>query len=432
MNKSTLAPIIIIGNGIAGTTLARHFRKKSDHPLLLISDESDYFFSRTAMMYVFMGHLRWEDTKPYEDPFWIKNNIQCLRGRVIELEATKKTIVLENGKRLCYEELVFATGSVPKRMNWPGEESKGVFSLYHKKDMDQLDQWVQPNQKAVVVGGGLIGVELAEMFRSRNLSVTYLVRESHFWKNALCVEEANIITSHLKAHGIEMLFNTEVQGILSGPSGEVTHVQTQAQKKIECQTVGITIGVRPQVDFLRTSALNIDQGIIVDNMLKTNLPHIYAIGDCAQLAMPLPHRKAIEPVWYSGRMMGETLAQTLTGNPTPYRPGHWFNSAKFFDIEYQTYGQMTDPLIGEENQFIWQDKKNNKSLRFAFSKKNNQFLGISSLGLRLRHETFDRWLNQKVKIETVINNLEEAHFDAEFSHRYENEIKKKWNNNCIF
>ncbi len=102
--------------------------------------------------------------------------------------------------------------------------------------------------------------------------------------------------------------------------------------------VGITTGVKPQISFLKNSKIETDRGILVNRILETNIKDVYAIGDCAQQREPIGNRPPVEAVWYTGRMMGETLAQTICGKPFEYNPGNWFNSAKFFDIEYQTYG----------------------------------------------------------------------------------------------
>src|SRR5690606_37349413 len=102
--------------------------------------------------------------------------------------------------------------------------------------------------------------------------------------------------------------------------------------------------------------------------LETNLDGIYAIGDCAQHREPPDHRSAIEAVWYTGRMMGETLARTLCGIPTEYRPGPWFNSAKFFDIEFQTYGRVSPEKkrSDEEGQLHWKHPDDTRCVTLAY------------------------------------------------------------------
>ena len=140
----------------------------------------------------------------------------------------------------------------------------------------------------------------------------------------------------------------------------------------------------------------------------------------------MTNRKSIEAVWYVGRMMGETVAQTLTKKETAYRPGHWFNSAKFFDIEYQTYGNIQPIPSSSVTHFYWKDETKNIAMRFAYDTKSHVFLGVNTFGIRMRHQQFNDWLNQKATIDQVINDLSMANFDPEFYKKYEPKIKDLW------
>lgn len=425
------SPIIIIGNGVAGTTLARNIRKNSIHPILIISKENDYFFSRTALMYVYMGHLKWEHLEPYEKGFWQQNNIDLLKAEVTQIKPQEKIIALDNGQHLSYSSLVLATGSTPNKFGWKGQDLEGVQGLYTKQDLEQLTANTPNIKQAVVVGGGLIGIELAEMLHSRGIGVTFLVREDSFWSKVISPHEGDMIEKHILAHGIDLKMSTNLVEIVANEKGQATTVITDQGETLPCQMVGLTAGVRPNIDFLRNSDLEMNRGILVDQHLATNLPDIYAIGDCAELRAPLPHRNAIEAVWYVGRMMGETLAQSLTGNLSPYNPGHWFNSAKFFDIEYQTYGRISPLATQEENHFCWKHPEKNCMVRLAYHPKSRLFLGINTFGIRMRHEVFDQWLNDQTSIETVMENLGQANFDPEFYTQYEPQIIAEWQNQFV-
>ena len=425
------SPIIIIGNGIAGTTLARNIRKNSEQPILIISKESDYFFSRTALMYVYMGHLQWEHLEPFEKGFWKQNNIDLLKAEVTHINPEEKVIVLANDQHLSYDSLVLATGSTPNKFGWKGQDLERVQGLYTKQDLEQLTANTPHIRQAVVVGGGLIGIELAEMLHSRGIHVSFLVREESFWDKVISPYEGDMIEKHLLAHGIDLKMSTNLKEIVANEKGQATEIITDQGESLPCQMVGLTAGVRPNVDFLKNSALEINRGILVDQYLATNLPNIYAIGDCAELRDPLPHRNAIEAVWYVGRMMGETLAQSLTKTLTPYTPGHWFNSAKFFDIEYQTYGQISPQSHSEENHFCWKHPSENYMVRLAFHPTTRLFLGINTFGIRMRHEVFDQWLNEQASIEMVMENLSKANFDPEFYTQYEPQIIAEWQNQFV-
>lgn len=426
--------IAIIGNGISGVTLARHIRKLSDKKITIISTESDYFFSRTALMYVYMGHMKFEHTQPYENWFWEKNKINLKKGFVNKIDTDNKVLHFEEGNQITYDKLVIATGSKPNKFGWPGENLKGVQGLYSKQDLENLEIYAPNNKvckRAVIVGGGLIGIELAEMLNSRNIPVTFLVRESSFWNGVLPEGESQMINRHIKNHHIDLRLSTNLKEIISDKNEKVKSIIIdETEEEIPCDFVGLTAGVSPNISFLKESEIETNKGVLVNRFLETNIKDVYAIGDCAEQHEAIGNRRPVEAVWYTGRMMGETLAQTICGNPTEYKPGHWFNSAKFLDIEYQTYGWVHGKKgkPDYEAHFHWKHNDDTKCITIAYHKDTNLFLGINTFGIRMRHEVFDRWLTEQRNLDYVINHLEDANFDPEFFKRFENDIKNTYNN----
>ena len=213
--------IVIIGNGIAGITCARHIRKNSDAKITVISAESDYFFSRTALMYVYMGHMKWNHLKPYEDWFWEKNRIELKKAWVETINFEEKTLHFSSEETLKYDKLVLATGSVYNKFGWEGQDLKGVQGLVSKQDLELLEENTKNCKKAVIIGGGLIGVELAEMLKTRNIEVTFLIREEAFWHNVLPIQDAKMISKHIKSHGVDLREETELDKIVANESGRV-------------------------------------------------------------------------------------------------------------------------------------------------------------------------------------------------------------------
>ena len=426
--------IVIIGNGIAGVTAARHIRKNSDKKITLISAEADHFFSRTALMYVYMGHMRWWDIEPYESYFWEKNDLNLKNAYVEKVDTDAKTLHFAEGGSMQYDKLIIACGSTTNTFGWEGLDLNGVQGLVTKQDLEELEKNA-PNKKecpqAVIIGGGLIGVEMAEMFRTRGIEVTMLIREDAFWTNALPHGEAEMLSRHIQSHGVTIRHETNLDKIVGDEDGNVRAVIIkETEEEIPCKVVGITTGVKPNISFLKDSGIETDKGILVNRKLETNVKDIYAIGDCAQQHETIGNRPPVEAVWYTGRIMGETLAQTICGNPWEYNPGNWFNSAKFFDIEYQTYGwvQPKERRKDFEAQFHWKCKSDLRCITVSYHKETQQFLGINTFGIRMRHEVFDRWLNENQDVDYVIKHLKQANFDPEFYRKYEKEILSTYKN----
>ncbi|QNJ97128.1 NAD(P)/FAD-dependent oxidoreductase [Constantimarinum furrinae] len=427
--------IVIIGNGISGVTAARHIRKLSDKKITMISAETDYFFSRTALMYIYMGHMKYEHTKPYEDWFWSKNRIDLKKGYVHRVHTKTKEVELTGGDRITFDKLIIAVGSKSNKFGWPGQDLDGVQGLYSFQDLEALEENAPNNKsckRAVIVGGGLIGIELAEMLSTRKIPVTFLAREESFWNNVLPKGESEMLNRHIKSHHIDLRLGVNLGEILANENGKARAVTIkETGEQIACDLVGLTAGVSPNVDFLKESEIEIDKGVKVNRFLETNVKDIYAIGDCAQQENPNPNRRPVEAVWYTGRMMGEVVAQTICGNRREYNPGHWFNSAKFFDIEYQTYGWVFPDKKDYESHFHWKHDDDTKCITIAYHKETGAFLGINTFGIRLKHEVMDRWLTEKKKIDYVIENLKQANFDPEFYRTFEKEILLAYNQQHI-
>ena len=423
--------IVIIGNGISGVTTARHIRKLSDKKITIISAETDHFFSRTALMYIYMGHMKYEHTKPYEDYFWKKNRIDLKRAFVQIVDHANKQLQFADGSSMSYDKLVLAVGSKPNKFGWPGQDLKGVQGMYSKQDLDMLEKNAPDNEackRAVIVGGGLIGIELAEMLHSRDIPVTFLVRENSFWSGVLPEGESAMLNRHIKSNHIDLRLGTNLKEILPDENGHVRAVViAETGEELPCTVVGLTAGVSPNIDFLKISGIELGRGIKVNPMLETNIPDIYAIGDCAEQHEGINGRRPIEAVWYTGRMMGETVAQTICGNPLAYNPGHWFNSAKFIDIEYQTYGWVYSKPRENETHFHWKHEDDTKCITINTDSESGKFIGINTFGIRMRHEIFDRWLTEERSTDYVLEHLKDANFDPEFYTLFEKDIVAHYN-----
>ena len=294
--------IAIIGNGISGITAARYIRKLSEHKITVISSESDHFFSRTALMYIYMGHMRFEDTKPYEDWFWEKNRINLKKGFVKKVNHQDNEILFTKGEKMKYDKLILATGSASNKFGWPGQDLEAVHGMYSLQDLEAMEKYSKGLKCAVIVGGGLIGIEMAEMFHSRNIPVTFLVRETDFWNGVLPIEESKMVGRHISENHIDLQLATELKEIVDDGNGKACAVITSKGERIECGFVGLTAGVHPNIDFLKDSGIEIQRGIVVNDFLETNIPNIYAIGDVVRGAM-LAHKAEEE-----GVMVAEILA----------------------------------------------------------------------------------------------------------------------------
>ena len=413
--------LVIIGNGITGVSCALAVRRlRPEARITLVSAESAHHYSRTALMYVYMGHMRAQDIKPYEDWFWKENRLGLVHASATALNTAGRLLTLDNGTTLAYDHLLLATGSESRRYGWPGQDLAGVQGLYGLPDLEAMARDTHGISRGVVVGGGLIGVELAEMLHSRGIEPLVLVREARYWAAVLPPEDAHLVDRQFQENRVPVRYGTEIKEILADAQGRVRAVVTTAGEEIACQWVGLATGVAPNLTLANTSDVETDRGILVDEHLRTSAPHVYAAGDCAQHRRPAAGQLPIEQLWYTGRMQGETVAHTICGQPTPYQRGVWFNSAKFFNLEYQTYGQApADPTPGTES-FYWEHPSGRAALRVYFrAEAPYAVTGFNAMGLRLRQATCEQWIQQASPVATVMAQLGAANFDPEFFTQHE-------------
>ncbi|MFC6223066.1 NAD(P)/FAD-dependent oxidoreductase [Hymenobacter artigasi] len=421
--------LVILGNGITGVTCALTVRRlQPEARITLVSSESAHHYSRTALMYVYMGHLRAQDIKPYEDWFWNENRLALVHATATALNTAENLLSLADGTTLAYDQLLLATGSESKLFDWPGQELAGVQGLYNLPDLEAMTRDTHGISRGVVVGGGLIGVELAEMLHTRGIEPVVLVRDARYWGAVLPPEEANLVDRQFQENHISVRYQTELREILGDAQGRVRAVVTTAGEEIACQWVGLATGVTPNLALASTSNVETDRGILVDEFLRTNVPNVFAAGDCAQHRQPGAGEVPIEQLWYTGRMQGETVAHTICGQATPYRRGIWFNSAKFFNLEYQTYGYAPAGPVPGLSSFYWEHPGSRAAVRVYFrSEAPHAVVGFNALGLRLRHAVCEQWIARRTPVATVMSQFGSANFDPEFFPQHEKAIVADYN-----
>jgi NADPH-dependent 2,4-dienoyl-CoA reductase/sulfur reductase-like enzyme len=417
--------IVIIGNGIAGITAALGIReKKPEWKILVISGESDAFFSRPALMYLFLGQMSFDDVKPFGDWLWKRRRIDRKRAWVERVDPAAKELGTRDGETIPYDKLIVATGAVPNKFGWPGQDLDRVHGMVGLDDLRSLERIAPELEHAVIVGGGLIGVELAEMIHSRGAGVTILAREPAYWINALPEAEARMVTDVIRREGIELCLECELDEILGDSHGRACGVTTADGRRIDCQFVGLTAGVRPNLWALEGSDIATGRGVLVDfSFRSTNTEDVFAVGDCAELVTPADEQNRIEALWYTGRMHGQVVADVITGTERTYDRGILFNSAKFVDLEWQTYGQVSPglgpPLVAGEQHLYWESPNRRRSVRLIH--KDGAVIGVNAMGIRLRHRVCERWIAEQRTVDFVLDHLGRANFDPELYRRYERE-----------
>lgn len=405
--------IVIVGNGVAGATAALKARERSDAEITLVSGESPYFFSRTALMYVLMGQMERRDLEPFERASWSAKGIRRVQLRATGLDAKARTLGLSDGSSLTWDKLLLATGSLPREMPL-GSASKvdGVVNLVSMQDLDACERWIPSTRQAVVIGGGLIGVELVECLLHHGVRTTFLVREPWYWPAALCEEEGEMIAASMRHHGVDLRLGVEAASLEVDDAGRVRAVKLSDGSALDAQLVGGCIGVVPAVGWLREVATppTIGRGVVVDEELRTSLPGVWCAGDCAEVPLGGGETR-VEQIWYSAKRQGALAGANMTGRASPYRPPTYFNSAKLFDVEYTTVGELREVPEGAESVYR---RHPTKAMSQRIVHHQGRVLGFNMLGSRWDHAVLSQWVDEARSLSWVTRRLAEAQFDVEF------------------
>lgn len=230
-----------------------------------------------------------------------------------------------------------------------------------------------------------------------------------------------MINRAIREEGMGLLLETELASIEDNGKGRCCAVVTKDGRRLECQLVGLTAGVAPNVGFLEGSGLDVGRGVLVSSQLEASSHSVWAAGDCAEIVTEGEERNLLQQVWYTGKMQGEVAGENIAGGSRSYDPGIWFNSAKFLDLEYHTYGLVNRRVPGERNLY-WEHGSHRLSARIVHA--DGKVVGLQTIGLRWRHEVAERWIAEQRSVSDALDCLPELGFDPEFHRRFEDEISQ--------
>ncbi len=436
--------VVVIGNGAAGMEAALAVRaREPGASITIVSEESDHFVSRTALMYVLAGQLSHRCIEPHERDHYERHRFERVRARAVGVDAPGKRVRLADGEALAYDRLVIACGSRPRPAPWPGAELAGVGSFVTLQDLEWLERELfggpghggrpprpdahgahegspyaarqsareqrgSPPQNPVVIGGGLIGIEVVEVMLAAGLRPRFFVREESFWPMALDPREARWICDRLREHGADVRLGEEIVA-LDGVD-VVRGVRTR-EGAFPCDLCVVAIGVVPNTEWLRGSAIELDAqgGIVVDASLRASAPDVFAAGDCASV----PWRggaRGPELLWYTARDQGRVAGRAACGEDASYARRHVYNSAKLMDVEYTTVGAAT-PREGDRTFFHEERGRVRSTTRILV--RDERVIGFTMLGRRWDHSVLLRWIDEGRELAFVLARLEEARFDTE-------------------
>ena len=300
-------PLVIVGQGMAGTKLADELSQRAlgRYSIILVGAEPYRAYNRVLLSSLLAREMTVDDIQLKPLTWWPKNGITNVFGRpVTGLDRAKKTITFANGVEIGYSKLVLATGSHAVKLPTPGMDLPGAITFRAMDDVDTMLNGVQPGRPAVVIGGGLLGLEAAYGLAKAGVRVTLLHIAPRLMERQLDEPAARLLRAAIEDKGCEVILGANTVRVRG--TAKVEAVELADGRVIPADLLVCAVGVRPNIALAKEAGLPCNRGILVDDQMRTSDPDVFAIGECAE------HRGVayglVEPAYEHAKTVARTLA----------------------------------------------------------------------------------------------------------------------------
>jgi NADPH-dependent 2,4-dienoyl-CoA reductase/sulfur reductase-like enzyme len=331
--------LVIVGGGLAAARAIKSYRESGGPgQIALLSKESDLPYHRPALS---KRYLRGETTDaPFAEDasFYRDHDVEVLLETVATAVDTGSHTVVTDANPFRYRKLLIATGAAPRRLEVPGAELDGVHALRTLRDSQAIRKAARSAERAVVVGGGFIGMEVAASLRHLGLAVTLIHLGRDLFDQFHSSELSDELAALYREHGVELLLEQEVAGF--GGEDRLSYVETKSGLCLEAELVVVGVGVKPNVDFLADSGLALDNGVVVNQRFQTQAAGVFAAGDVANFFDPLYGRQRRIEHWSNANYQGNEVGKVLAGNGGGYDTVSSFFS-EVFGTTVKVFGDVS-------------------------------------------------------------------------------------------
>src|SRR5438309_7605968 len=339
--------IAIVGASLAGSSAAATLREEGfDGRVLLIGAEPQLPYDRPPLSKNYLrGMTPFEKTLLRPPDFYRERNIEMRLGTtVVKVDPEKRTLALQDGDRLEFDQLLIATGGRNRRFPIPGLDLPGVYDLRTVADADRIREAIARGGRAVVVGMGFIGAEVAASMRQSGLDVVAVEPFKTPLYRALGEDIGLVVEGLHRDHGVALILGDAVAAFEG--KGRVERVVTRDGRRIECALAVFGLGIEPVTELVAGTGVRVDNGIVDDDHCRTNVPGVFAAGDVANHYHPVCGRQMRVEHWQNGIKQGAVAARSMLGRAQPYDEVHWFWSDQYdANIQYAGFHAAWDAVV---------------------------------------------------------------------------------------
>ena len=302
---------VIVGNSAAGRSAARAINALDDDgSVTVMAEEPERLYARPMLPDYIGGRDR--DLIFGVAEAFPTQRLEIVTDRAVSVDPAGKTVTCASGREVPWDALLLATGSTPRQIPWPGSDAQGIHYFRFLSDAEAISAAVESAEHAVVVGGGLLGLEFVRAFHMRGLPTTILIRGAAVGEPALDEEGGEIIRHALDGWGVEVALEEEVESFIA-EGGRAARVKTTKGRTIRCGAVGVAVGALPRIELAQDAGLEVDRGIVVDERMRSSNPEIYAAGDVAQAYDIVRGQRSVNTSWRNSQQQGEAAGICMAG-----------------------------------------------------------------------------------------------------------------------
>jgi len=399
---------IIIGNSAAGIAAIEAIRRvDKDSRITVISDEGYPSYCRCLISYYLAGDVKEDKIFYRSQDFYKDYNIELLLNKkVSRVDPKKNRVILEDKSQLGYDALLIATGASPKFPEVKGIKKTGVFGFRTLKDAKDIEGLLPVTKTVCILGGGLIGLKAAYALSKRKIEVKVIIKSKQVLSQVIDAQAAVFIEQKLGQNGIDLLLGQDALEII-GEAG-VKAVKLDSGKAIGTSLVVAAKGVSPNIDLVKDSQIKINDGIIVNNFLQTDVANIYAAGDVCQAFDLTLGKASVNALWPVAVEQGKIAGMNMAGDKVNYAGALGMNSLEFFGLPVISLGIFNthqDPAL-EELKHV--DTKVNIYKKLVI--KNNLLVGAVLVGDIGNSGVFLSLIREKIDITSLKDKLLSENF----------------------
>ena len=335
---------VIIGDGIAGASAAETIREADpDADITVLTEEGEALYNRILIKEFAKGKLPAAPVSIHDPEWYDERDIDLRLDTVVTgVDTDAHEVSTHGGETFEYDKLLVATGGTPTQLPVDNSDAEGVHHFWTFQDARNIKESAAEAEKGVVVGAGLLGIDLAAICGAQNVDAHYLMRGESWWRYALSETGAEIIHEAMEDIGVTPVFDSGVDRFETDDEGHVTAAVDPNGDRFEAAFAGVAIGLNFNTEFLRGSGIETDEGIVTDEYMRTNVDDVYAAGDITQFHDVILGDRAQNGAWGSAKEQGNVAGRNMVADG-PETVFEWVSSYSIthFDFPFLSFGHPT-------------------------------------------------------------------------------------------